>query len=336
MSGHVFETPVAEIPHNELSLMQGKRLMGLPEGFDDLYCAVDGKKIEPTVVVVVDPSSAKAGVWERDRLEPGWRSAILEYAGSVIDVEVGSFTRQLGHDEILVAVVVEVGRVDAHAAFGFSANRQSHTREQRNVLECAVALVQPQLVFGTIIRHVDVHPSVAVEVSCADAQGRTELGANARLGSNIGKSPIAPVSKKLAGKRLVGLWRAIAERAERAVARSVARQVVSEIVADIQVEPAVTIDVHESSRHTPADTVGTAHLRDVAERAVTIVAEHLIAAEIRQIQIDAAVVVEVAGCDAHPVVARDDSALIGHVREMQLTCSVGTNLQVIAVQPAFA
>ena len=50
----------------------------------------------------------------------------------------------------------------------------------------------------------------------------------------------------------------------------------------------------------------------------------MVRAEVRQIQIDTAVVVEVAGGDAHPVVSRVDPALRGHVGEVQLARAVGS------------
>ena len=82
----------------------------------------------------------------------------------------------------------------------------------------------------------------------------------------------------------------------------VACEAVDQVVADEQVEPAVAVVVDERRRHAPAAAIVRAGLlRDVGERAVAVVAEQLAAAEAREVEVDAAVVVEVAGRDAHAV-----------------------------------
>ena len=40
--------------------------------------------------------------------------------GPVVDVEIVALARQFGHEQIFVAVVVEVAGVDAHARFGLA------------------------------------------------------------------------------------------------------------------------------------------------------------------------------------------------------------------------
>ena len=51
------------------------------------------------------------------------RAAIVEHARAVVDVEVAAFAGQLGHEEVFVAVVVEVAGVDAHAGLGLARRR---------------------------------------------------------------------------------------------------------------------------------------------------------------------------------------------------------------------
>ena len=57
-------------------------------------------------------------------------------------------------------------------------------------------------------------------------------------------------------------------------------------------------------------------------------------AEIGEVEIDAAVVVEVAGRDAHAVAARGDAALLRHVGERQRPCAVRLDDKVVPEQPA--
>ena len=53
----------------------------------------------------------------------------------------------------------------------------------------------------------------------------------------------------------------------------------------------------------------------VGERAVAVVSKQLVRPEVGHVEIDPAVVVEVAGRRAHAVAGRDDAAAIGHVGE---------------------
>src|SRR6266850_2245113 len=82
-------------------------------------------------------------------------------------------------------------------------------------------------------------------------------------------------------------------------------------------------------RHDCCDTAGPAA---PGKRSVTVVAEHLVPSEIGEVEVDAAVVVEVAGRHPHAISTRVDPALLGHIREMQRARPVGVHLQVISVE----
>ena len=73
--------------------------------------------------------------------------------------------------------------------------------------------------------------------------------------------------------------------------------------------------------------------RHVGKRAVAVVPEQLIRSEVRQVEVDAAVVVEVPCRDAHPIPARVDAAPLGHVGEPQRARAVRVDLQIVAVEP---
>src|SRR5258706_6291950 len=102
-------------------------------------------------------------------------------------------------------------------------------------------------------------------------------------------------------------------------------------MADIEIEPAVAVVVEKRRGDAPSAVVDTAGLRHVAERAVAVVAPQLVPAEVGQIEIDAAVVVDIAGGDAHPISIRLDSTCLSDVREIQRARSVSADLQIASV-----
>ena len=55
---------------------------------------------------------------------------LFEDAGSVVHVEIVSFTGELGDEQVFVAVVVEIAGVDAHAPFGFAVSAERGARER--------------------------------------------------------------------------------------------------------------------------------------------------------------------------------------------------------------
>src|SRR5205814_3575734 len=102
--------------------------------------------------------------------------------------------RQLRDDEIVVAVVVEITGVHAHARLRFAFGAQGGARQQGGVLERAVSLVDPELVRQTVVRDVDVDPAVAVEVCGGYSKRGPELARDARGSRDVRKSAVAVVS----------------------------------------------------------------------------------------------------------------------------------------------
>ena len=73
---------------------------------------------------------------------------------------------------------------------------------------------------------------------------------------------------------------------------------------------------------------------DVSERAVAVVAKQLIGPEARDVEIDPAVVVEVAGRRTHSVAGRNDAARLRHIGETQRPRAICVDGQVVAKEPA--
>jgi DNA-binding response OmpR family regulator len=78
------------------------------------------------------------------------------------------------------------------------------------------------------------------------------------------------------------------------------------VAGDEQIEPAVAVVIAKARARRPAAVAGDAHLLgDVGERAIAVVAIQPVLAEVRDEEIDAAVVVEIARGDAEALTARD-------------------------------
>ena len=296
--------------------------------------AIHGEQIEPAVVVEIEPSGAKAREGQARSADTAPRALFLEGAGAVVHPERGALADELSRDEILIAVAIEVARIDAHVRLALARRAECGSRRQRGVDERTVALVDPELVLLFVVRHEQIGPPVTVEIRTHHAQRRPELPGYARGDRHIGEPAAAHVAIEPAGRRAVHLRTAVVRRAGRTEARCVCLQGVVQVIADEEIEQTVAIDVHERCGHAPRrGIVRPRGLRHVRERAVPVVVEHLVAAEAGQVEIDPAVVVDVAGGHAHAVAPRLDAALLRHISEAKDSGSVRLHLEVVAIQP---
>src|SRR6266853_4592606 len=110
--------------------MERKRIAQAPQRLDRLYGAVDNERIEPAVVVDVEPGRSKAGVGAACRAKTGARALFLEQADPVVDVQVVAFTGEIRDEQIVVSVVVEIAGIDTHAGFGFAVRAQGRARQE--------------------------------------------------------------------------------------------------------------------------------------------------------------------------------------------------------------
>ena len=150
--------------------MQPGALRLLARSLRQAHGAVDRQKVEPPVVVEVEPGGAESGVAQALPAHAGPRADVLERASPIVAIERCSLAGQVGDEEILVAVGIEVAGVEAHARFRLAIAVQRRARQQRDIPERAVALVAPELVWRAVVGHVDVDPSVAVEVGGRDCR----------------------------------------------------------------------------------------------------------------------------------------------------------------------
>ena len=241
----------------------------------------------------------------------------------------------MGHEQVVVAVGVEVAGIDAHAALDPAIVIERRTRQQRAVAEGPVLLIDPQLVRLAIVGDIDVHPPVPVDIRGHDPERRTKVAGHPCLGRNVDERPVPTVAIQPVRNRREGCRSAVVPFPAACEALGLpCVDAVVEVVADIQVKPAIAVDVDERRRHAPPGVSRARRPGDIGEGPVAVVAKQLVWPEAGAIQVDPAVIVDVTRCDAHTIRARArvQAALRGDVREAQGAGSVRVHLEIVPIQ----
>ena len=299
-------------------------------GFDDVDGAIGDEEIERAVVVVVDPVGAEAGAGRGRRRQAGARPRVLEVPLAVVGVEREGLADDVGDEQILVAVEIEIARCDPHAAFGIPFEVDRRARQQAIVDERAVPAIDPELVGRGVVGDVEVGPAVAVVIARRDPEpGAVGLADAGRLrGVREAAAAVVPIERR--GHRLVGARAAVVARPHRVLADLVGGEREIEVMRDEEIEMAVAIVVDERGARAP-QRIGEARLRrDVGERAVAAIVEERRGAEPGDEQVEEAVVVVVADGRAHAVDAQREPGTVGDVGEAKAPGAVTRDGQVVA------
>ena len=116
--------------------------------------------------------------------------------------------------------------------------------------------------------------------------------------------------------------------------RSVRERVV-DVVAHVQIQQSVAVIVEKCGRHGNARfLLKSAGVRHIGEGPVAVVVEQLVRSKVGEKQVHTPVVVVVAGGHAETVLTRIDSALLCHVGEVERSCAILVNPQVVPIQAA--
>ena len=121
-------------------------------------------KVQPSIIVVIEPAGAKSGIGRRGAQEPERGARVGEESRPLVAVKVRALPDQVGLHQIVVAVVVEIARRHAHSRLRLAVHIESHTRFQRRFGECGIPPVPPQIAGGAVIRDINVGPAVSIEI----------------------------------------------------------------------------------------------------------------------------------------------------------------------------
>ena len=331
-SGDFRVATAAEIVEELVQLVQRIGVAGDHQFLDLLDGTVHGEDVQPAVVVVVEPGGAEAGVREARSGDAGGDAAILEPALAVVHIQRVGFLAQMGHEQIDVAVAVEVRRVDAHAGLRRAVPVDGHAGEQGIVHETPVALVEPELVGQAVVGHVDVDAPVAVEVGGRHAQRAAPGAGDTRGLADVFETSVAQIAKQAVFLAGAAQRSAVIAHTGGQATLALVVEVVLQVVAHVQVQPAVGIDVHERRAEAPSRVVDAGCGGHVREAPVALVAPQLVVAVVHDVQVQVAIVVDVAGSHAHAVAGGRQPGGVGHVGEAQGLARPFAGRAVVAVQ----
>ncbi len=179
--------------------------------------------------------------------------------------------KHVGDDHVGPAIVVEIGRIDAHRRVTRVADGCGNGLGERAV---AVVVVE-KIVFLEIIRDVEIGTAVAVQVARHDAQ-------TVSLHATIDVGLVAHVDKVTAVVSIQAIARARVTR--HALRVHAARPLgVHGVIQHIHVQIPVAVVVEEQRLGAVADVVESVLARPVGERAVAIIDEEHVAAVHREV-----------------------------------------------------
>src|SRR5207245_3369683 len=128
------------------------------------------QKIFPAIVIVVEEAYAPPRVRHGDFGEAGNKTGVGKCSIVLIAVDSVALIGEIGNHEIRPAVVVVIGKIDAHTCIGPSVSVDGDLRRQPDFLKLAVALVVVKMLNHGIIREVEVDASVMIVIGQSDAE----------------------------------------------------------------------------------------------------------------------------------------------------------------------
>ncbi len=133
MLGDVRELPLTIVPIQLASLLQRIRSAGLRLPAQVPHRAIRDEQVEPAIEVIVHEARAESG--ETKLEQTALSGAVLVEALAEIEIERVALVVEVRDEQILVAVAIDVGEVDAHAALRLTVAVHRHARQQGLVFE---------------------------------------------------------------------------------------------------------------------------------------------------------------------------------------------------------
>ena len=154
----------------------------------------------------------------------------------------------------------------------------------------------------------------------------------AGLGGHVLEASIPPIAIEAVGLGRVTSGSTVVYGSRTGVALLGIGQSVVHVVAHEKVQPTVSIVIQQGGTHAPR-RIGAVTHGDLGEGAVAVVPIHSVLAEVGDVEVDPAIVVDVPRRRPHSVAERDDSALRGHVGKAQVGRPVRVHVQIVSKEP---
>ena len=283
------------------------------DGADDARGQMPSDRVEVREAVVVEVGEVRAPTHggPSDLGEARGLSRVLEESPLDVAVEAVGFPAEVRHEEPGAAGAP--GVPDRHPHTGARAIPEDPgSRLGRRLLEGAVAAVVEEPVADTVVDEVQIRPSVAVVVERRHAKrlGARRVHREPGLLRHVGETPVPLVAIEV--RRLSGVILGHAQLEQRLAGFPLGRRV--EVVGDDDVHAPVAVVIEERRAH-GKKRVLEPRVPAFLERPVAAVPVDGVSPDIRQVEVQPAVAVQVRPERAHPEAARMDAGALGDVLE---------------------
>src|SRR5262249_24479301 len=140
--------------------------------------AIRDKEVEAPIVVVVKPFHTEAREGNGEPREAVAQRQIFELPMAVVPKKRHTLASEIGDEQVLSAVAIEVLRRNPHAGARDAVGGIRNARFKRHLAKGAVLLTHPKQVGGSIVGYEDVGPAIAIEIGGDDSEARTICAAD--------------------------------------------------------------------------------------------------------------------------------------------------------------
>src|SRR5882672_8908295 len=272
------------------------------------------------IVVIIEELYAPAAHELSRAADSGCTGHVVE--GFVVSITINGvhLLIDVGNEQVLPAILIEVRGVDAHARSSTALLAECNTGGETNFFKLAVAAVSKEKILDCIVRDKKIHPTVIVDICRDDSPRLAENFTDARLHRYVCECTVAVVVEEQAARRWINTRNAVKTFARALIsAELVLRFIELDEPANEQIEFAIVVIVKPDGTGRPTRRGKARFFSHVGERSVTVVAIENISAVLSHIKIGQTVAVVISDRDAHAVATASDARLVGNVSESSVS-----------------
>src|SRR5580658_2015754 len=158
--------------------------------------AIGQYQVHQAVVVVVEklqpPAAEQASIRRQTVLVRGIEKGFV----LVVSVERKYLVVDIGYEEVLIAIAVDVGRIHTHAGTRPAAFAVGHFGHERNLLPLVVSPIHKKKVLHGIVGNEQIHSPIVVDVGGHYAQAFPHGALDGGAAGHIGERSVAIVVKQ--------------------------------------------------------------------------------------------------------------------------------------------
>ena len=217
---------------------------------------------------------------EGDRADSGWIGDVLEASLDVAEERI--FLRsEIVDEDIRPAVIVVIGKVDAHSGERSAVVVVGEAKAHRFFRERAVPPVAKQLLWKRIVGYRNIRPAIAIEILKGNTQALSRRGAQARSRGDVCECPVAVVviDQVRDCLELVGVTVGTVACLSLSTP-DILVEIPVQVARHDQVQKTVPVIVHEAGAGGPAAAADAGLCRHIRESAVAVVVVQNILAKV--------------------------------------------------------